>query len=86
MHSTVTEHLDDTPPHQLTELPNGEVCARVLSNGIPETFFAVTTPLDFTRFGNGERLIDYSQKRYTRRKAVVEDKIERWYGTRMPAG
>ena len=69
----LTEHLDDTPPHQLTELPNGEVCVRLLSDGIPW-------------FGNGERLIDYSRKRYTRPRAIVEDKIARWYGTRMPAG
>ena len=82
----LTEHLDDTLPHQLTELPIGEVCVRLLSDGIPETFFAVTTLPDFTRFGNGERLIDYSRKRYTRGRAEVEDKIERWYGTRTPAG
>ena len=41
---------------------------------------------DFTRFGNGESLIDYSRKRYTRDRAEVEEKIERWYGTRTPAG
>ena len=70
----------------MTELPIGEVCVRLLCNGIPETFFASTTLPDFTRFGNGERLIDYSRKRYTRDRADVEDKIERWYGTRMPAG
>ncbi len=72
-----------TPPHQLTELPNGEVCARLLSDGVPETFFASTTPPDFTRFGN---LIDYSRQRYTRSRVEVEDKIARWYGTRTPAG
>ena len=82
----LTEHLDDTSPHKLTELANGEVCARLHSDGIPETFFASATPPDFTRFGNGERLIDYSHKRYTRPGAEVEDKIARWYGTRAPAG
>ena len=59
---------------------------RLLSDGIPETFFASTSIPDFTRFGNGERLIDYSRQRYTRPRAEVEDKIERWYGTRAPAG
>ncbi len=41
---------------------------------------------DFTRFGKGERLVDYSRQRYTRGRAEVEDKIARWYGTRAPAG
>ena len=76
----LAEHLDDTLPHQLTALANGDVCARLLSDGIPETFFASTTPPDFTRFGNGERLIDYSRARYTRPRAEVEDKIASRYG------
>ena len=61
------------------KLENGLRCETRKQEGARRTYWYGERQL-------GERLIDYSQKCYTRRRAVVEDKIERWYGPRTPAG
>ncbi len=71
-------HLSPLSASTLEELSNGEVGARILVDGEPQTFIGRTRVPRFTRYGRGDRLIAYSRKRYTRPRSQVEGKIVKW--------
>lgn len=62
-----------------TELGNYEVCAKLLVNGEQrEPFLGKTLRPLAARFGRSEVIVRHSREKYGRRRAVVEDKINRW--------
>jgi len=71
-------HLSPLTATTLEELSNGEVGARILVDGEPQTFIGRTHIPQFERYGRGDRLIAYSRSRYTRPRSQVEGKIVKW--------
>ncbi len=71
-------HLSPLSATTLEELSNGEVGARILVDGEPQTFIGRTHVPQFARYGRGDRLIAYSRSRYTRPRSQVEGKIVKW--------
>ena len=66
---------------QFTSLSNGEVCAKLLSDGQDlEPFLGKTLPPYGTRHGRGETIVRRSREKYATRRAMIERKIRRWLG------
>lgn len=64
---------------QFTSLNNGEICARLLSNGQDrEPFLGSTLPPIGIRHGRKDIIIRRSREKYSTRREIVEGKIERW--------
>jgi energy-coupling factor transporter ATP-binding protein EcfA2 len=63
----------------LRDLARGEICIRLLNDGELLDPIMAKTLLPVSReCGRKQQLIENAQRRFTRRRGVVEDKIERW--------
>ncbi len=66
-----------------TNLNNGEVCAKLLSNGRDtEPFMARTFPPQGARHGRRETILRRSREKYAQRRETVEGKIGGWLDKR----
>ena len=64
---------------QLTSLNNGEVCARLLTNGQDrEPCLGRTLAPSGTRHGRRDAIVRRSREKYGSRRHVVEERIKRW--------
>lgn len=62
-----------------TRLSNGEVCAKLLSNGaMSEPFLGRTINRRHKRCGHRDKIIRLSRERYTSARGSVERKIQQW--------
>jgi len=67
------------PAKHFVDLPNYEICARILSNGQHgDPFFAKTLPMWGVRHDHGLTIIRRSREKYGADRKAVEDKIRRW--------
>ena len=64
---------------QFTSLSNGEIYARLLSDGQDrEPFLGRTLPPSGRRYGRREAIIRQSREKYGTRREVIEERIMRW--------
>lgn len=67
--------------NHLVNLGNGEVFAKILSDGRDtEPFLGRTLPPFGVRYGRRETIIQRSREKYTTGKPIVEGRIKRWMG------
>lgn len=67
------------PAKRFVELPNHEICARILRDGQQgEPFFAKTLPVWGRRHYHRQTIIRRSREKYGAPRKDVEDKIKRW--------
>lgn len=71
------------PVNQFTSLSNGEVCAKLLSDGEDwPAFVGRTMPPQGRRHGRRHSIIRRSRERHSRNRAEIEKKIIRWLNER----
>lgn len=64
---------------QFSTLSNGEVCAKLLSNGQDEEpFIGRTLPPQGRRSGKRDKILKWTRQKYATRREIVERRIEDW--------
>ncbi len=77
------EFGNDFIPEQFSGLGNYEVCVKMLNQGTQEVpFLGRTLPPMSEQHNRRENLIHRSRERYATPRAVVEEKIRRWFDKR----
>src|SRR5690606_28958261 len=67
------------PARQFTSLNNGEVCAKLLSNGEDgQPFVGRTLPPQGRTHGRREAIIHRSRERFAEKRSIIEERINRW--------
>ena len=83
-HSDADELAGEFHPYTagaLRDLGRGQVCVRSIQDAQQlEPFLGVTMPSAGSTYRNRARLIEQSQRRYGRRRDLVEQRIGRWMG------
>jgi energy-coupling factor transporter ATP-binding protein EcfA2 len=81
-HSDADELTGEFHPYSagaLRDLGRGQVCVRMISEAQQqEPFLAETMPSTEAGYGNRNRVLDQSRRRYGRPREGVEEKLQRW--------